>query len=1078
MMRVRSLWAILAICILSPLMASDFVIEESLQLITGTSEYKLNHPNIVNFSESVQSDTLLLVKDVDYTINYKTGSLKLLRPIQTTRLLISYLVIPPELSAKRQTYRRIVLTDTLAVLPGPNGSDWFAQSSNLIISGSKTFSLSFSESGETDLLQSLYVNLSGELAPNVQITAQLSDSQSKLSPEGDSKELSSLDQVFIRVNGKRWELGMGDLELHYASSRYLNYFTKLEGIAASYTGNNEFSAAFSAASGKSTAMTIIIIDGKQGPYYLSPNSTQRSFIVVAGTEQIYLDGQLLERGTDYYIDYSEGSVMFRRMVSSLNSVNAIFQYSDENYRQSSYYSNSRLMLSERLSLSHHLVHQADSKKHPLLFNFSPQDLDSLALAGDNPVYTDGVVITEPGSGNYTLLTDTLGNPYYEYAPGDSTAIYNVAFSYVGPGSGDYEQFSIGRYRYVGIQQGAWHPVKIIVAPALRSNLELSLAYTGELLHSGIDALYSYNDMNTLSSRDDEDNAAGIVSAWLAYKQEGKPLTARLDATRRFADTYRFGSDGAPEHDFAALADTDSLAMSNLDLNLSYLGSFIKPELLVRYKDWDDRYTQKALRFTSQNQNHGWIPYLRLSNTVSLQEGTVNSLLMYHSADLGWQYRLLELRMAALYSGLENDDPAIGGTRLIRWQPGLDLKTQGQITSISYTADDTSVKLEDWQRLNSQQTYAIRHSSNFENHRMDLDFSHRVLNNPLSETQPKSNYDLFNYRSGHSILKGAFSLYANYQLNQTEFYPRIRELVWVGTAQGIYDSTGVMIDSGEYIYEYITSPTGSLSTELSGNASIYLKPGQYFSSPIWQRLHSDLSLSANEQTDQANKWQSYIFLPDYSYNSDSIYARRSWLQNFWLDIYKSRIIGNLSLEHNRNLDQRYQIQERGKDSRQNLQVDFRNFYGLNTRFSLGQENQQESRYSSEISIVRGSVLVEKVLNPQSTLQIESGASSEDGKQQGADSSYQIRNIYLSPSLRSVFMQKYRISARANLGYNFRAGDDYLLFLPQKREGMLGDATLSAIYRINDFSSVSMEYRFGKYPQDNGTHNLKLEFKAEL
>jgi hypothetical protein len=77
-----------------------------------------------------------------------------------------------------------------------------------------------------------------------------------------------------------------------------------------------------------------------------------------------------------------------------------------------------------------------------------------------------------------------------------------------------------------------------------------------------------------------------------------------------------------------------------------------------------------------------------------------------------------------------------------------------------------------------------------------------------------------------------------------------------------------------------------------------------------------------------------------------------------------------------------------------------------------------------------------------------------------------------------MQKYRINIRGSLAFNSRNGSDYLLFLPQKRAGVLGDLSLSGIYRINNFSSISAEYRFAFYPQEKSRHNLKLEFKAEL
>jgi hypothetical protein len=77
-----------------------------------------------------------------------------------------------------------------------------------------------------------------------------------------------------------------------------------------------------------------------------------------------------------------------------------------------------------------------------------------------------------------------------------------------------------------------------------------------------------------------------------------------------------------------------------------------------------------------------------------------------------------------------------------------------------------------------------------------------------------------------------------------------------------------------------------------------------------------------------------------------------------------------------------------------------------------------------------------------------------------------------------MQKYRVSSTVSLGYNSRKGSSYLGFLPQKRQGFLADVMLNGIYRLNSFSTITMEYKASKYPEQNTIHNLKLEFKAEL
>ncbi|HNQ43136.1 MAG TPA: hypothetical protein PKI59_01850, partial [Candidatus Cloacimonadota bacterium] len=140
---------------------------------------------------------------------------------------------------------------------------------------------------------------------------------------------------------------------------------------------------------------------------------------------------------------------------------------------------------------------------------------------------------------------------------------------------------------------------------------------------------------------------------------------------------------------------------------------------------------------------------------------------------------------------------------------------------------------------------------------------------------------------------------------------------------------------------------------------------------------------------------------------------------------------------------------------------------------------DTRY---MSVLENSVLkamLQKPLAPQSILQTELSWQEETGKQQGNyQNSYTLASVSALASLRSVFMQKYRVSSTVSLGYNSRKGSSYLGFLPQKRQGFLADVMLNGIYRLNSFSTITMEYKASKYPEQNTIHNLKLEFKAEL
>ncbi|MDD2596099.1 MAG: hypothetical protein PHY98_00125 [Candidatus Cloacimonetes bacterium] len=1058
--------------------SSGYVIDETILLNSRQHDYKLIHSGIINRSESVRTDSLSLLPNRDYTIDYKSGYLHLKHLPETGIISISYLIIPPEITKPVFTYESFVFSDSSKVVsPREN---IFTGSSRLQITGSKTFALSFSESGETDLLQSLYVNLGGELSKDVQIEARLSDSQSKLSPEGDSKELSSLDRVFIRVYSPRWQIGMGDLDLSLEDSKYLGYQTKIEGISASYKGDHEALAAYSAGSGKRANQTIGIIDGKQGPYYLSANSYQRSFIVVAGSEEVYLDGERLERGTDYYIDYAEGSIMFRRMVASANIVHVYFQYSEENYSQSTYFAGTKVNLGEHFKVSAHLIHQLDAKNKPLLFEFDESDLDSLNAAGDNDVYSSGILETDPGSGSYVRLISPEGVTYYEYAWGDSSAIYNLIFSYVGSGMGDYTEFSVDRFRWVGMGNGTHIIAKRLSPPVKRSNMDLSLAWQSGGWQSGIDALYSNNDRNSLSDLDDHDNAGGIASAYLKYLEPESPFELGILAEHRLPDTYRFSSRGNPEHDFSTLVTADSLAQSTIDLSMNLRGQFWRPNLLLRWRDLDGLYTQKALRFTSESDAWSVLPSTRWQSTISEQSGEMAGTLHYHNAELRWRYLPLELSMSGLMNSMINEAPDNPDTRYYRMQPALAYQSEKQNTQISFSRDNSDFRITKWKKANSSDTYSIRHSGAWDKHSLDLECSHRVLQNPQSIDNPESSYDLLRLRASHNFLRGSLSLINNYELNQTEFFPKIRDLIYVGQGLGYYDSTGVMVDTGDYDYEYITSQDGVLSTEITALASIYLKPGLYLKAPIWQKVHSDISLNGTEQRDASPQAGTWLFLPEYSFDNDhTIYGRQSYLQNLWLDLYKGRIIANLSTEQGRDLDRRYQSAERSNTSINALKLDLKGYWGLNNRFEIISEQLKESRYDSLTRLWHVKSSTEKNFSASNTANLELAYISDTGeKQSDAAQNYRIHSLSLAPAWRSIFKQKYRVSGRFSLGYNFREGSSFLAFLPQKREGFVSDAQLLGIYRINSYSSFSLEYRFSKYPEDKSSHNLKLEFKAEL
>lgn len=1078
---------LLAILFPSFLAGADLVIETSIALSADRDEYQIAVSPIVGGSETITADTLLLVSGRDYRVDYRTGVLRLLKLPGSEYLGVRFILIPPELLTEAYLYRSQTPSDSLLATLQPRKRSLLPDDGKLLITGSKTFALTFSENSAFDLKQSLYVNLDGELAPNVNINAQLSDSQSKLTPEGDSKELSNLDRVFIRVFGTQYEIAMGDLDWKFSGTRYIDYQTSIEGLNAWYRDRHAIQAGYTAASGKTASQRIIVIDGKQGPYFLRPDGFQTSYLVIAGSERIYLDGRLLERGQDYYIDYAEGSVMFRTLVVSANLINAYFQYSDEYYRQGTFFNSSRLEILPGLALEHHFIHQSDARSQPLLYDFSPSDLDSLRQAGDMIAWGTGVVEVEPGQGSYVLRVSDEGLEYYEYAQADTTANYNLTFSFVGTGNGDYEEFSSGKFRYVGSGQGAWLLQKRLIPAVSRSNADVLMRWDLPNLELGLEGIYTDNDRNTFSSLDDADNSSGIVGAYGVWRsgEVGGEDYIRLDLEKRWRDSYLFAQRTSLSRDFdlnpLGVADSLERFQASLDFGTKRW-SWWFPELSFLYTDLEGQYIQQALRLISRSGGKGLLPGLDLRSTLARQdyvtEDKPNSLLQYHNLSSRWDFSWLKADLQFNLSSLDYVSPSLlnPGNRYYRVNPSLQIgDPKVSLTQLSFAQDYTAVNPGTWSELSATRTYALKQGTTTLNHTLNFDFTHRSITK--TGDNPKSDYNLLTFRNSHYFLNQAVMLLGNYQLNHTEFYPRIRELEYIGVGLGLYDSTGVYTPEGDYDYVYVISDQGTLSAELNAQLNVYLKPGNYFPKLKW--LQSDLSLTATEQSLDLGDWRSYFFYPGTVLNDTStIYGKQSLNQSFWLEILANRILGNSWLQIDRSLDNRYQEQSRASSTLAGAELDLKQYLGGNHNIKYEWDREEDSRYSSEITIQTLGLLTQRTLFANQILSVTLSGSKERGSSQNSAQSYSLSGLSLEPGYRATWGKKGRVSGNLGLRYNWRTGTDFLTFLPEKRGGLLLNWNLSAIYKINSFSSVSFDYSGTSYPDEKLRHNLKLEFKAEL
>ncbi|MEZ7891779.1 MAG: hypothetical protein QMC67_08520 [Candidatus Wallbacteria bacterium] len=155
----------------------------------------------------------------------------------------------------------------------------------------------------------LRLNIEGNIAENIRVSAHLDDTN----VSQETKKLT------LYIDGRVWNFTLGDFTTSYTDTEYTLYNKKLKGIEA--TGNIEdgkyqVKAIASRSEGISYS-EVFTGAGMQSEYQL----TYRP--IVQNSETVKLDGNTLRRGTDYTIDYEDGSIILKAHILPLETRNRI-----------------------------------------------------------------------------------------------------------------------------------------------------------------------------------------------------------------------------------------------------------------------------------------------------------------------------------------------------------------------------------------------------------------------------------------------------------------------------------------------------------------------------------------------------------------------------------------------------------------------------------------------------------------------------------------------------------------------------------------------------------------------------------
>ncbi len=397
--------------------------------------------------------------------------------------------------------------------------------------GSISRGVTFGNNQDVFVNSSLNLQLSGKLNDQVSILAAITDENIPVQPEGNTQQLQDFDKVFIQLYNDNNKLIAGDFELKRPDSYFMNFFKKGQGgvfsnisaLSSTPEGKpkmvNRVTVSAAVSKGKFARNTITAREGNQGPYRLTGSNNESFIIVLAGTEKVYIDGQLMKRGLqyDYIIDYNIAELTFtaKRLITKESRIAVEFEYSEKSYARSLLYFNDEIE-NDRFKIKFNAYSEQDSKNQPLLLDLDSAKKAVMAGVGDSiqqafyPTY-DSVEYNKDQILYHKIDTVTsLGTYPGVFVYSTDSANWRVTFSNVGQGNGDYIQDSSsvnGRvFKWIepmnGVHFGLYAPVGLLITPKKQQLFTLGTEVNISKNNvAGFEVALSNYNVNLFSKRD-------------------------------------------------------------------------------------------------------------------------------------------------------------------------------------------------------------------------------------------------------------------------------------------------------------------------------------------------------------------------------------------------------------------------------------------------------------------------------------------------------------------------------------------------------------------------------------------------
>jgi len=531
-------------------------------IILNKDTTQLDSLSIIPGTISVKKNNLEALDSSSFTIDY-VNALLILSPSGGRKgedsITIFYKVFPYLFSQKYQHKDLSKIQNNQYGEPyvytydKKNDVDFF-KTEGLTKSGSISRGISFGNNQDVVLNSNLNLQLSGKLSDNMDILLAATDQNIPIQPEGNTQQIQEFDKVFIQIGIKdlptkgKTTVTAGDFQITKPNGYFMNFNKKLQGLcfdskilnpksqilnvkASMAVSKGKFARNISVESSNGNTFNGQKQERNQGPYKLRGAENEQFIIVLAGTETVYLDGQLLARGqeNDYTIDYNTAEIVFtpKNLITKDKRISVEFQYSDKNYARSLIHAGTEYD-SKKVKARINIFSEQDNKNKPLQQELSDPQKLLLASVGDtlqNALWPSADSIpfnnTEVLYDKMDSTTGTFTYTMYIYSTDSSKAHYRMSFSYVGLNKGNYllqQSAANGKvYKWVlpdtitGIPNGSYEPVVLLLAPKQKQMITVGAEFIlGKNSKLSFEGAGSKNDINTFSTLEkaNDDGFAG------------------------------------------------------------------------------------------------------------------------------------------------------------------------------------------------------------------------------------------------------------------------------------------------------------------------------------------------------------------------------------------------------------------------------------------------------------------------------------------------------------------------------------------------------------------------------------------